>query len=92
METLVRMKNRCPDRNVLSASPCLAAPTPSLAPLVDHIVFVVEADRTSARDVERALDLLPKEKILGMVLNRHKPTKKESTYYNSYYPKYYYKK
>ena len=93
MATLVEeMKNRYPDRNVLfDAPPVLAcADATCLAPLVDHIVFVVEADRTSARDVERALKLLPKEKILGLVLNRHKPTKKESTYY--YYPKYYYKK
>jgi non-specific protein-tyrosine kinase len=95
MATLVEaMKNRYPDRNVLfDVAPVLAgADAISLAPLVDHIVFVVEAGRTSARDVERALDLLPKEKILGMVLNRHKPTKKESSYYTAYYSKYYHKK
>jgi hypothetical protein len=51
-----------------------------------HLVFV-EAGWTSARDVERVLRLLPQEKILGLVLNRHKPTKKDATYYPAYYPK-----
>lgn len=90
MATLVAdMKNRYPDRYVLfDVAPVLAgADAISLAPLVDHIVFVVEAGRTSARDVDRALRLLPKEKILGLVLNRHKPTKKDATYYPKYYHK-----
>lgn len=88
------MKNRYPDRNVLfDVAPVLVgADAISLAPLVDHIVVVVEADRTSARDLERALKLLPEEKILGLVLNRHTPTKKDSNYYYGYYQNYSYKK
>jgi non-specific protein-tyrosine kinase len=75
-ELVGEMKNRYPDRYVLfDVAPVLAAADAiSLAPLVDHIVFVVEAGRTHARDVERALRLLPQEKILGLVLNRHEPT------------------
>ncbi len=90
MASLVEdMKNRYPDRYVLfDVAPVLAgAAAISLAPLVDHILFVVEAGHTSARDVDRALRLLPQEKILGLVLNRHKPTKKDATYYPAYYPK-----
>jgi non-specific protein-tyrosine kinase len=75
-ELVGEMKNRYPDRYVLfDVAPVLAAADAiSLAPLVDHIVFVVEAGRTHARDVERALRLLPQEKILGLVLNRHEPS------------------
>jgi len=75
-ELVGEMKNRYPDRYVLfDVAPVLAAADAiSLAPLVDHLVFVVEAGRTHARDVERALRLLPQEKILGLVLNRHEPS------------------
>jgi non-specific protein-tyrosine kinase len=42
----------------------------TLAPLVDKILFVVQAGKTSLDDVQRALQYLPKEKILGLALNR----------------------
>ena len=90
MKDLVEdLKKRYPDRYVLfDVAPVLAgADAISLAPMVDHIVFVVEAGRTSARDVERALRLLPQEKILGLVLNRHKPTKRDATCLPKPYPK-----
>ena len=90
MKDLVEdLKKRYPDRYVLfDVAPVLAgADAISLAPLVDHIVFVVEAGRTSARDVDRALRLLPREKVLGLVLNRHKPTKRDATYLPKAYPK-----
>jgi len=45
-----------------------------MAPLVDHIVMVVQAEKTSLEDVRRALALLPREKVLGLVLNRYKGT------------------
>ena len=37
--------------------------------------------------IVRALRLLPQEKILGLVRNRHKLMKKDATYYPKYYPK-----
>lgn len=66
------MKDRYPDRYVLfDAPPVLStADTLALAPLVDHILLVVQAGKTSVPDVNRALQLLPKDKVLGIVLNR----------------------
>jgi protein-tyrosine kinase len=50
---------------VLSGADALA-----FAPLVDWILLVVRAESTPLPDVKRALAMLPKEKILGLVLNR----------------------
>ncbi len=73
MKALVEdMKGRFPDRYVFfDVPPVLAgADTITFAPLVDHILFVVQAGRSSLSDVRKALQMLPKEKILGLVLNR----------------------
>jgi len=40
------------------------------APLVDYILVVVQAGKTSIQDVNKALKLLPGEKVLGLVMNR----------------------
>jgi Mrp family chromosome partitioning ATPase len=37
---------------------------------VDHILFVVQAEKSSMADVRKALGMYPKEKVLGIVLNR----------------------
>ena len=58
---------------------------PPFAPLVDSILFVVEAGRTSIQSVKKALDLLPQEKVLGCVLNRLKTTPWEYGGYNYAY-------
>ena len=47
-----------------------AADALAFAPLVDHILVVVRAGSTSMQDVKKSLQLLPKEKIIGLVLNR----------------------
>jgi protein-tyrosine kinase len=73
MKTLVAdMKDRYPDRYILFDSPPVlsAADALILAPLVDHILLVVQAGKTPVPDVNRALHLLPKEKVLGIVMNR----------------------
>ena len=44
----------------------------AFAPLVDHILFVVRADVTPLPEVQKALEMLPKEKVIGLVLNRQK--------------------
>jgi protein-tyrosine kinase len=71
-ELVASMKDRYPDRYVLfDAPPVLsAADTLALAPLVDHILLVVQAGKTPVPDVNRALQLLPQDKVLGIVLNR----------------------
>jgi len=73
MRTLVEeMKSRYEDRYIFfDVPPVLAgADAISFAPLVDHILFVVQAGKSSLADVRKALGLLPKEKVLGIVLNR----------------------
>ena len=42
----------------------------AFAPLVDCILMVVQAGKTSIHDVKKAVELIPKEKFLGFVLNR----------------------
>ena len=84
MKVLVRdMKTRYPDRYVFfDVPPVLAgADAIAFASLVDHILFVVQAERTSMADVHKALALLPKEKILGIVLNRQADADASKYYY-----------
>ena len=75
MKALVQeMKNRYLDRYIFfDAPPVLSgADAIAFAPLVDSFIMVVQAGRTSRRDIEKSLESLPKEKFLGFVLNRHK--------------------
>jgi non-specific protein-tyrosine kinase len=73
MKNLVSdMKTRYPDRYVFFDVPPLLTSADSLAfaPLVDYVLIVVQAGKTSLQDVNKALKLLPSEKILGLVMNR----------------------
>lgn len=72
MKRLVQeMKHRYPERLVIFDVPPVLAGSDALAfaPLVDFVVMVVRAEQTSAKDVQKAVSLLPKDKLLGMVLN-----------------------
>lgn len=74
MSRLVKnMKDRYEDRYILFDTPpvLVGADAIAFAPFVDGIVVTVESGRTSMADVKKALALLPKEKLLGFVLNRH---------------------
>ena len=80
MQNLVKeMKSRYDDRYVLFDVPPLlvGADALALAPYIDCIVMVVEEGRTSIKEVIRALEMLPKEKFVGFVLNRQKNVKTE---------------
>jgi len=73
MKVLVEeMKSRYPERYVFfDVAPVLVgADALAFAPLVDCILFVVQAGRTSQQDINRAIKMLPREKVLGLVLNR----------------------
>lgn len=73
MEEVIReMKHRYDDRYVLfDAPPVLEhAEAISMAPMVDGIIMIVEAGVTPAKDVKKALSMLPEEKLLGLVLNK----------------------
>ena len=86
-ELIVEMKNRYKDRYIFFETPPVlyGADAVAFAPLIDGILFVVQAGRTSIQEVKKALGLLPEEKFLGFVLNRTKVTKQEYAIYRDYY-------
>ena len=71
---IVEMKNRYKDRYVFFDVPPIlsAADAIAFSPLVDCILIVVQAASTSIRDVKKALEMIPKDKFLGFVLNRQR--------------------
>lgn len=85
MKSLIQeMKARYPDRYILiDAPPVLSGPDALLlSTLADGIVMVVESGKTALKEIEEALALMPAEKFLGFVLNRHRAENKG--YYNYY--------
>ena len=71
-ELVPSIKGRYADRYIIFDMPSIltGADVLTMAPLVDKILVVVQAGKTSTDDVKKALQYLPKEKILGLVLNR----------------------
>ena len=67
------MKHRYPERYVFFDAPSIlsSADAVAFAPLVDYIVVVAQAGKTSMKDLNRAVQLLPQEKVLGLVMNQH---------------------
>ena len=87
-EVLAELKGRYADRYViLDVPPVLTgADALTFAPLVDAIVVVVQSGRTSAEDLRKALDQMPREKVLGVVMNRQKASPKRYGYPYGGYP------
>jgi len=56
----------------------------AFAPLVDCVLMVVQPT-TSFNDVQRALELVPREKLLGFVLNRVESSNNDYHYYRYRY-------
>lgn len=73
-ELVIDMKSRYPNRFVIfdMQSTFAGADTLVFAPLVDNILLVVQEGNSSAKDIKRAISLLPEDKLLGLMLNRHK--------------------
>ncbi len=71
-ELVEDMKGRYENRYVFFDVPSVLSGADALAfaPLVDHILFVVRAGATPLPEVRRALGMLPREKVIGLVLNR----------------------
>jgi len=86
-ELVTDMKNRYPERYIIFDVPPVFAGVDTMifANLVDHILVVVEADKTPIPELKMALDMLPKEKIRGLILNRQQTPDAPIT-------KYYYQK
>ena len=56
----------------------------AFAPLVDGIVLVVEAGRTTREDLEQCLEMLKNFKVLGFVLNKVDRKEGGDSYYDYY--------
>lgn len=69
---IVEMKERYADRYVIFDLPSLldGADAITFAPLVDAILVVIQAGRNSSKEINKALEFVPQEKMLGFVLNR----------------------
>ena len=75
MEAMVKeMKARYPDRFIIFDSPSLLRCADALvfSRFIDAILFVVEVEKTSRKDIERALELLQGQVIIGTVFNKAK--------------------
>ena len=81
------MVSRYDDRVIVFDGPPLL-PTPQtqvLAGLVGQIVLVIEAGKTPQAVVEDALELIPDEKAIGLVMNKSEGVSERSGYYYGYY-------
>jgi non-specific protein-tyrosine kinase len=75
MKSLIQeLKTRYDDRYVIIDAPPLlsGADTMALAPCVDCILMVVKESRTRMREIRKAIDMIPKEKFLGYVMNQQR--------------------
>jgi exopolysaccharide/PEP-CTERM locus tyrosine autokinase len=78
---------RYKDRIIVFDGPPLL-PTPQtqvLAGLVGQVVFVIEAGKTPQSVVEEALELIPKEQAIGLVINKNEGISGRSGYYYGYH-------
>ena len=85
---LDEVKERYQDRFVIIDSPPSNVATEGkfLAQYVDGIIFVVMANKTPRKDIEKAIDNLGRDKILGIVFNGYEQVRKS---YHRYYDRYY---
>jgi non-specific protein-tyrosine kinase len=75
MENLILdLKERYPERVVIFDSPALLAFTDPIvySHLIDGVLLVVEAERTTPDDIKRAMKLLKDKPLFGTVLNKNK--------------------
>ncbi|WP_281300091.1 MULTISPECIES: XrtA-associated tyrosine autokinase [unclassified Iodidimonas] len=79
------MADRYPDRLIIfDTPPMLSCSEPAvLAELMGQVVFVVESNKTQREALEKAVQLLPADCKLGLVLNKMVPGIGDTTY--SYY-------
>jgi len=91
-EEMLREMGEEYDYVIFDSAPVLVADdTPSFAPKLDTVLFVVRLSSTMARLSGKALDLLYDRQVNvgGVLLNRASSSLKEYTYYN--YASYYYR-
>ena len=85
---LEEVKGRYQDRFIIIDSPpsSVTAETKFLAQHVDGIIYVVMASKTPRKIIEKAIDNLGRDKVLGIVFNGYEQVRKS---YNRYYHRYY---
>jgi len=85
---LEEVRGRYQDRFIIIDSPpsSVTAETKFLAQHVDGIIYVVMASKTPRKNIEKAIDNLGRDKVLGIVFNGYEQVRKS---YNRYYHRYY---
>jgi exopolysaccharide/PEP-CTERM locus tyrosine autokinase len=88
LKFLEEVKERYHDRFLIIDSPPsgVTAESKFLAQHVDGIIYVVMANKTPRKDIEKAIDNIGREKILGVVFNGYEQVRKS---YYRYYDRYY---
>jgi protein-tyrosine kinase len=88
LKFLEEVKERYQDRFLIIDSPpsSVTAESKFLAQHVDGIIYVVMANKTPRKDIEKAIDNIGREKILGIVFNGYEQVRKS---YYRYYDRYY---
>jgi len=81
------MTSRYSDRIIIfDGPPLLPAPqTQILAGMVGQVVLVVEAGKTPQSLVEEALELIPKEQAIGLVINKNQGFSSRNSNHYGYY-------
>ncbi len=84
-ELFKELKTRYCDRMVFFDVPPLLSSADALtfASLVDGIILVVQAGKTQLNDVRKALEMIPENKLVGLILNRQE--KMATKYYVKQY-------
>ena len=77
-EILADMKGRYPDRYIILDGPPILTGADALVliQMVDAVVTVVQSGKTPADDLREALEHVPADRLLGLVLNRQKTPSK----------------
>lgn len=74
---------------VMDAPPLISTPEAQvLAGLVGQIVYVIEAGKTPYAIVKDAMEMLPEDKAIGVVLNKSESISNRGGYYYNYYKSY----
>jgi protein-tyrosine kinase len=82
MKALVEEASQKYDRVILDTPACLGLPDcKTISEYCDGVVVVVRADVTSREDVQSALELIDRRRILGMVINGSALTRRQYGYY-----------
>ena len=70
------------DRVILDTPACLGLPdAKSVSELCDGLVMVVRAGQTPREEVEAALDILGRSRVVGLVLNGSEASREQYGYY-----------